>query len=143
MDDHPVRTRLVQRAQAFERTRQLRKELGWSYKRIANSLRLPSSTVHNWVCGVNHPYGSYTKPDLNPSPELSYFAGAFLGDGGLAKSNAFHYEIRLRVKDREFAQNVSYCLTRVIHKAKPPKLAEKGFFVVRIWSRLLFEYLSD
>lgn len=119
------------------------KDLGWSYERIAQNLHLPSSTVYNWVTNRNSPYGSYTTPDLQPSPALSYIAGAFLGDGGLIKSSSFHYELRLRVKDYDFADRVAACLSKIIQKPKQARLDRRKFFLVRIWSRLLFEYLSD
>lgn len=119
------------------------KDLGWNHERIAQELRLPSSTVYNWVTDRNSPYGSYTIPDLRPSPALSYIAGAFLGDGGLIKSSSFHYELRLRVRDYDFADRAAACLSRIIRKPKQARVDRKRFFVVRIWSRLLFEYLSD
>lgn len=82
-------------------------------------------------------------PNITPSPALSYVAGAFLGDGGLIESTAYHYELRFRVRDRDFAEHFSKCVRLIIGKPKDVKTDAKGFFIVRFWSRLLFEFMSD
>jgi len=69
--------------------------------------------------------------------------GAFLGDGGLIRSAQHHYELRLRVRDREFAEHFSSCLSVILSKSKTPRPDENGFFVVRVWSQLFFEFLSS
>lgn len=134
---------LTTRTGAYGTVLELRRNLGWSYKRIARHVGLPRSTVHSWIREKHSPYGSCSIPDLEPSALLSYFAGAFLGDGGLIRSAQYHYELRFRVKDREFAECYSDCLSAVLGKSKRPRQDENGFFVVRVWSRLLFEFLSS
>jgi len=120
-----------------------RGSFGWGYKRIARLVGLPRSTVHNWIMGNHTPYGSCNTPNLEPSRFLSYVAGAFLGDGGLIRSAQHHYELRFRVRDHEFAEYFSACLSKVLGKSKTPRTDKNGFFVVRVWSRLLFEFLSS
>ena len=143
----PVKTSrrisLAERVAAYPVVLELNRERGMDHTRIAKLLGLPCPTVYNWLHGLNSPFGSCTNPDLRPSASLSYVAGAFLGDGALIKSSAFHYELRLRVRDRQFAETVATCASVVLGKKKLPFFDKKGFFVVRFWSRLLFEFLSD
>jgi len=134
---------LTARTRTYATVLGLRRNLGWGYKRIARRVGLPRSTVHSWIRGKHSPYGSCSAPNLEPSTLLSYIAGAFLGDGGLIRSAQYHYELRFRVRDREFAERFSDCLSRVLGKSKRPRQDENGFFVVRVWSRLLFEFLSS
>jgi intein-encoded DNA endonuclease-like protein len=88
------------------------------------------------------PWESCISPNLSPSPALSYFTGAFVGDGALIRSASYHYELRLRVRDHEFAEKVCDCLSAFLGKRKEVKLDKEGFFEVRTWSGLLYEYAS-
>ncbi len=110
---------------------------------VARNVGLPPSTVYNWITGRHSPFGSCNAPKLTSSQSLSYLAGAFLGDGSLTRSLSYHYELRLRVKDLDFAEQTSACLGLVLGKPKKVRLDARGFYVVRAWSRLLYEYLSD
>lgn len=134
---------LTTRARTYATVIEFRRSFGWGYKRIARLVGLPRSTVHNWIMGKHSPYGSCNTPNLEPSGFLSYVAGAFLGHAGLIRSAQHHYELRFRVKDHEFAECFSACLSRILGKSKTPRTDENDFFVVRVWSRLLFEFLSS
>lgn len=137
------RTSLIKRVSLYPLALELNRSRGWDHNRIATELGLSISTVYNWLHGLNSPYGSCTKPDLSRSASLGYLAGAFVGDGAAIKSSEFHYELRLRVRDHQFAEDVATCASAIIQKSKRPKLDKRGFFVVRFWSRLLYEFLSD
>jgi len=133
---------LTTRTRTYATVLELR-SFGWSYKRIARLVGLPRSTVHSWIRGKHSPFGSCSAPNLEPSALLSYIVGAFLGDGGLIRSAQHHYELRFRARDREFAERFSDCLSAIPGKSKKPRQDESGFFLVRVWSRLLFEFLSS
>ncbi len=131
------------RARAYESVLQLRCNCGLTCGTIARRVGLPCSTVYNWVVGKNSPFGSLILPTLTPSPSLSYLAGAMLGDGDLVRSTSYHYQLRLRVKDRDFAEEVCSCFSSVLGRPKNVRNDGNGFYVVRVWSRILYEYLSD
>jgi intein-encoded DNA endonuclease-like protein len=131
------------RVRVYERVLEARREFGSSYETIAKNLDLPSSTVHNWIVGKNSPLGSFVIPKLTPTPSLSYLAGAMLGDGDLVRSTSYHYLLRLRVKDRDFAEKVCSCFNSVLGRPRHVRKDGNGFYVVRFWSRMLYEYLSD
>ena len=137
------RVPLTVRARAYATVLALTEKQGWGYGRVARHVGLSPSTVYNWIVGRHSPLGSCNKPNLTSSPCLSYLAGAFLGDGSLIRSTSYHYELRLRVKDREFAEWVCTCLGSVIGRPKRVRADEKGFYIARAWSRLLYEYLSS
>jgi len=139
----PNGIRFSDRIRAYPVALELKDSLGWGPKRIGQHLGLPPSTICNWIHGRFLPYGSCVLPRLEPSPPLSYLIGALRGDGDLIRSRAYHYELRLRVRDLDFAQHFSSCLTAITGRPRSPKLDTRGFFVVRAWSRLLFEYLSE
>jgi len=66
-----------------------------------------------------------------------------LGDGDLVRSASYHYQLRLRVKDQDFAEKVCSCYSFVIGGPRKVRMDGSGFYVVRVWSRMLYEYLSD
>lgn len=127
----------------YERVLETRRDRGSSCETIAKQLDLPSSTVYNWVVGKNSPLGSFVVPTLTPSSSLSYLAGAMLGDGDLVRSTSYHYQLRLRVKDRDFAEKVCSCFGSVLGRPRKVRRDRRGFYVVRVWSRMLYEYLSS
>ncbi len=138
-----TRTSLDFRARAYPTVLALRHKPGWGYERISKYVGLPPSTVYNWIVRKHSPFGSFSAPNLSSSPPLSYVAGSLLGDGALIRSAGYHYELRLRVKDSEFAERVCACLSSVLGKPKKVKVDRTKFYVVRAWSRLLYEYLSS
>ncbi|NJE60974.1 LAGLIDADG family homing endonuclease [Thermococcus sp. 21S7] len=92
-----------------ERARQLR-ESGMSYLKIAQELAeefnvsVSKATVLRWCKGSHNTFNKTKRVNLEPSPELAYIVGAYLGDASLSERN-YQYRIRLKVVDREFAQN--------------------------------------
>ncbi len=47
------------------------------------------------------------------------------------------------MRDREFAERVRDCLGAVLHKPLAVRINLKGFYTVRLSSRLIFDYLSS
>ena len=139
----PSKTSLSVRIKAYTEALELRRKYGWGNRTIAAHVGLPYPTVNSWMVGRHSPFGSCNVPRLGPSRPLSYLAGALLGDGSLIRSPSYHYEMRFRVRDLEFAERVCDCAISVLRKQKSVKLDNKGFYEVRFWSRLLYEYLSD
>jgi len=65
-----------------------------------------------WIKGITKPAG-VSQVNIEPSPHFSYFLGALLGDGNIRKvEKSYKYEIRLRVKDREFAEKFAEAFLR-------------------------------
>jgi len=65
------------------------------------------------------------KPDLSPTPELSYVLGVCYGDGSkICESSPTQtgrkYRIRLNVRDRSFAEEFARCLSEVIGRDEIP-----------------------
>jgi hypothetical protein len=139
----PSKTSLSVRIKAYTEALELRRKYEWGNRTIAAHVGLPYPTVNSWMVGRHSPFGSCNVPRLGPSRPLSYLAGALLGDGRLIRSPSYHYEMRFRVRDLEFAERVCDCAISVLRKQKSVKLDNKGFYEVRFWSRLLYEsYLT-
>ncbi|MEM2174314.1 MAG: hypothetical protein QXI58_01625, partial [Candidatus Micrarchaeia archaeon] len=115
------------RLQMYEDVVELRKQ-GLTYKEIQRRIyekyevRLRISTIHSWVKEISHPLGNVNNFDEKPSPELSYIIGAIITDGNLNVEPLHHcYHLRLKVKDKEFAEEFGKCLAKVLKKDKPYK----------------------
>src|SRR5439155_25235600 len=115
------------RVRVYERVLEARRDRGSSCETIASQLDLPSSTVYNWIVGKNSPLGSFVVPILTPSPSLSYLAGAMLGDGDLVRSTSYHHQLRLRVKDQDFAEKVCSCHSSVLGRPRKVRKDGSGF----------------
>jgi intein-encoded DNA endonuclease-like protein len=104
----------------------LRKE-GLSYNKIIakisaeHGVALRKSHISRWVNSKHHPFGSVRLFDPIPSPELAYVVGVRLGDASMSVNRNHNYMIKLRVIDREFAQEFSRCLS-VILRRDPPRV---------------------
>ena len=118
------------RVRVYGRVLEARRDRGSTCETIARQLDLPSSTVYNWIVGKNSPLGSIVVPILTPSPSLSYLAGAMLGDGDLVRSTSYHYQLRLRVKDQDFAEKVCSCYSSVLGRPRKVRKDGSGFCVV-------------
>ena len=88
----------------------------------------------------------FNKPNLSPSPELSYLIGVLLGDGSL-----IHYErhslygICLYAKHKGFVEKFSRVLSIVMERGKPyfVALRKDGLYYSAGYSKLLFYFLND
>jgi len=103
---------------------ELRKE-GLSYNRIIRKIQadhgvtLRKSHISGWVNGKHKPFGYVRAFDAVPSSELAYVIGVRLGDASMSLSRSYNYKIKLRVIDKEFAEEFSRCLSVILGRAPP------------------------
>ena len=92
------------------------REKGLSYSKIAKILqakgiKVSKVTVMRWCKGLHDPRNRLNSVKLDPSPELAYVIGVIFGDGSVSfKKRDYKYRIRLKVVDREFAEEFKRCL---------------------------------
>lgn len=83
---------------------------------VSKKLKIPINTVISWIQKGSAPRPPKYIPDLSPSKELSYLAGAMWSDGD--RSGLKRHEIRLPAKDKEFVKKFDKCLIKVLRKRK-------------------------
>ncbi len=111
------------RVQLHQRVLELR-EGGLTYNQIIRrvesefGIRLSKSQVSEWITGSHHPCGSVRALDTTPRPELTYLIGVMKGDASMSISH-YNYMIKLRVTDKEFAEEFATCLSVVLGRAAP------------------------
>ncbi len=92
---------------------------GFSYggivKAVSNEhdLKLPKATVIRWCKGTHNPLNRIHTISLEPSPELSYVIGVYLGDGSVHLKSNGRYVIKLKVIDKEFAEAFADALKKL------------------------------
>jgi len=144
------------RLKIYERAKGMRRQ-GFTYKKISNILskkyhiKIPKDTIYHWISDRNRPDGVFNKFIPKSSPELSYVIGVFLGDGYLKiEPKNYRYVIRLKVKDKEFAEEFSRALVKILNKTKPYKIWKENDFTrgnrsrytALAGSKLLYIFLS-
>lgn len=86
-----------------------------------------------------------------PSPELSYTIGVFLGDGCVKiQPKGYRYIVKLKVKDKEFVEEFSRILSKLLDKSKPYAVWQESDFTrgnrfryaTQANSKLLVNFLS-
>jgi len=136
---------------AIEEARALRQK-GLSYSEIARILRakgvkVSRVTVMRWCKGLHDPRNRLNSVKLDPSPELAYVIGVIFGDGSVSfKKRDYKYRIRLKVVDREFAEEFKRCLEAL--GLKPSLRLERDRTRCDRWcveanSRILYEFLTQ
>lgn len=111
------------RAQLYQRVLELR-ERGLSYNQIIKEVaelfrvKLSKSHISGWVTGSHRPYGSVRALDTTPSAELCYVIGVVMGDASMSVSH-YNYMIKLRVTDKEFADEFARCLSVILGRTSP------------------------
>jgi len=144
------------RIKIYKISRKLKFE-GLTYKEISDILsiefgiKIPRDTTYRWVKYRNKPDGTFNKFISKPSQELSYVIGVFLGDGCLrTQADNYEYAIRLKVKDKEFAEEFSRALAKILNKGKPYSVGKENDFTrgnriryrAQASSKLLSNFLS-
>ncbi len=105
---------------------------------------LPSrETIRRWNVGKTAPMTSVNKFDAEPSEELSFFLGAWLGDGWGDSADGGK-RLFLKVRARQFAEEFANSATSILHKSIPYVARriedENGtWYQVKVTSLLLFE----
>ena len=98
---------------------------GMSYGRIIQAveeefhIRLSKSHVSGWVRSIHQPDGSVRKFESIPTPALGYVIGTVLGDGSTSTGSDHNYLIKLRVKDRDFAEAFAEAIGEVLNRPPP------------------------
>jgi intein-encoded DNA endonuclease-like protein len=114
----------TEREKLYQLVLELRKE-GLSYNKIIRKIQadkgitLRKSHISGWVTGKHRPYGYVRAFDGVPSSELAYVIGVRLGDASMSISRSYNYKIKLRVIDKEFAQEFSRCLSVILGRSPP------------------------
>jgi len=140
----------VERERLYNLVLELRKE-GLSYNAIIERVKaergvtLRKSHVSEWTNGKHRPFGYVRAFDAKPCPELAYVIGVKMGDASLSMSRNYQYILKLRVIDREFAEEFSRCLS-VILRRSPPRV--KWHEKTKAWhtelsSLLLYNFLRQ
>jgi len=144
-----VRLSCEEKIRLYNEAMNLRKKYGWGKRRIAKALGLDPSLVGNWIRRGSKPFSRWNKPNLEPSPELSFVVGVILGDGSVYYTSR-RYNIRLDATDKSFVEEFSTCLAKVLKKEKPyriqfkkPKGKRSPVWVVQARSRMFYEWFKS
>ncbi|NJD99341.1 DNA endonuclease [Thermococcus sp. LS1] len=92
------------------------RESGMSYSKIRETIMtefnvsVSKATVLRWCKGTHNTFNKTKRVNLKPSPELAYIVGVYLGDASVSETGNYQYRIRLKVVDRDFAQNFERAL---------------------------------
>jgi DNA endonuclease len=114
----------VEREKLYHLVLELRKQ-GLSYNQIIRSIQtdhgvtLRKSHISEWVNGKHRPFGYVRAFAATPSPELAYVVGVALGDGSTSVSRNYNYKLKLRVTDKEFAEEFSRCVSVILGRSPP------------------------
>ena len=127
---------------------------GLSYYKIVEELeskgiKVSRATVMRWCNGSHNPFNRMNLVKLSPSPELSYIVGVFFGDGSVYLDNAgggYKYKVRLKVVDREFAEEFKRSLESI--GLKPSLRFERNKtrtdrWCVEAYSKSLYTFLKQ
>lgn len=112
---------------------------GYSIREIALRLGVSESRVKHWkLYGIKPPRA---KLSIKTGKELAYTIGTLLSDGSVTKKKSYVYAIQLKVKDREYAEKFSRCVSKVIGKAyKKPRKLNDGRWEIRYSSAAFYEW---
>jgi DNA endonuclease len=103
------------------------RSMGLSYNKIiaeierTRGVRLNKSHIHGWVTGKHRPFGDVRPFDASPTPELCYVIGVKMGDASTSLTGRYNHKVKLRVKDKDFAEEFSRCLG-ILLKRDPPRV---------------------
>ena len=137
------------RARLYSRVSELAK-LSMSYQKIqteifdSTHIWLSKGSISEWVRGNHSPSGGKNKFQAVASPELAYVIGVIAGDGNLSV-HGYNYEMLLSVTDRDFAEEFSRCLAKILGKPNLYKVRwseKRKRWIVQGSSILLHGFLS-
>jgi len=94
------------------------------------------------------------KPNLSPSPELSYILGVFYGDGSTTYEDSpsqpgYKYRIRLSAGDRNFVEEFARCLSEVTGRDEIPVTerniagGETEGYRTRVCCKALYQFIES
>jgi len=141
----PLEVRVRLRSRVLELAK-----LSMSYPQIQTEIfdsthvRLSKGSISEWVRGIHNPSGGKNKFRAVASPELAYVIGVIAGDGNL-NVHGYNYEMLLSVADRDFAEEFSRCLAKVLGKPNLYKVRwseNRKRWIVQGSSVLLHRFLN-
>ena len=125
-------------------------KLSMNYPQIQNEIFnsthiwLSKGSISEWVRGIHDPSGGKNKFRAVASPELAYVIGVIAGDGNLS-IHGHNYEMLLSVTDRDFAEEFSRCLAKILGKPSLYKIRwseNRKRWIVQGSSVLLHRFLN-
>src|SRR2546422_8178714 len=141
----PLEVRVRLRSRVLKLTK-----LSMSYLQVqteifdSNHIWLSKGSISEWVRGIHNPSGGKNKFQAVASPELAYLIGVIAGDGNLSV-HGYNYEMLLSVTDRDFAEEFSRCLAKILGKPNLYKVRwseKRKRWIVQGSSILLHGFLS-
>ncbi len=136
----PYRHRtLEERLKVHSRVMEL-KGNGKTVKEISDALGISRRDVSYWF-RVKKPSRTVYGPDLTPSDELAYLAGAYIGDGRTAGEQ--DKKVRFKVADREFADSLNALVAKTLKARLKPITTEGGFYNVSYDSAVPYDFLQQ
>jgi len=122
-------------------TRTLRRELGTRFQVLPSRM-----TLQRWLNGVTSPTTSMKGFDATPSDDLSFFLGAWIGDGWADESDGGK-RLLLKVRSYDFAKEFADCAARILGKTDTywvrRVVAKNGkWYLVKVTSLLLYDFVN-
>lgn len=87
-----------------------------------------AANISKWIYHGARPDSRAHNPNLSPSPQLSYFIGAYKGDGfEYCNTKRRIFRVGFRVKDKDFARHASSAVGFVLRRNPIPLWTAKGY----------------
>ena len=109
---------------------------------------LPSrETLRRWALAKTSPFSGKLIFEGRPSEDLSFFLGAWIGDGW-ADDNDGGKRLLLKVRSKDFAAEFARAATVILPKEKPYKVrsiaSENGmWYLVKVTSFMLYDFVNQ
>jgi intein-encoded DNA endonuclease-like protein len=134
--------RRLKQADAGIDLRTVRRELAGRFPVLPSRM-----TLQRWLNGESSPTTSMNKFDSVPSDALSFFLGAWTGDGW-ADENDGGKRLLLKVRSRECAEEFARAATEILQKVKPYKVrvvddSNGRWYLVKVTSLLLYSFATQ
>jgi intein-encoded DNA endonuclease-like protein len=113
----------------------------------SSGFRPPSrGTIRRWANGATSPFSGKRIFDGQPSPELSFFLGAWIGDGW-ADENDGGKRMLLKVRSYDFAKEFAECAAKILGKTDSywvRRVTDKAgkWYLVKVTSFMLYEFAN-
>ncbi len=113
-----------------------------------NGYTLPSrETIKHWVRGETSPFSGKRIFDSLPSEELSFFLGAWIGDGWSDESDGGK-RMLLKVRSYDFAREFAEAAAKILHKTDTYWVRrirdETGmWYLVKVTSFMLYDFVNQ
>jgi hypothetical protein len=143
-----------ERQKVFDEVSRLRQQHGNLGVTALRSMLSPSfskipsrETLRRWLLGKTAPTTSLNTFEARPSPGLSFFLGAWLGDGWADESDGGK-RLLLKVRARDFAEEFARAATVILEKKKPYRVrvvtGKRGtWYLVKVTSMLLYDFVNQ